>query len=170
MNARLLFLLCLSAATLPVFAAGPSDTDASLLRAQRIVGAWANESRVGPCGGPVGNPGYQTLLFNAGGTVVDNPRFSPAGIPAIVNGIPVRRHRTIGVGTWNFDWRTRQYEVDQRFDWFINDQYDGYQTVHRTIAVSSDGNQLSGPVLTRRYAADGALTGELCGSAVSTRL
>lgn len=165
-----LLAACLLAAAAPVLADGPATTGALATPANRIIGVWANESHVGPCGGPVGGPGYQTLLFNAGGTMVDNSRSPPAGIPAVVNGVAVHLYRTIGVGTWSYSPESGEYALDQQFYWFVDSQYDGYQTVHRTILLSADGNQAGGAVLTRRYAANGALITELCGTALSNRL
>ncbi|GAB3381127.1 hypothetical protein [Lysobacter fragariae] len=162
-----LLVACLFAA-LPAGAGGPATTGALATPANRIVGTWANEARIGPCGGAAGAPGSQTLLFNAGGTFLDNPRFPPAGIP--VPGTTQRRYRSVGVGTWSLNPDNGQYSVDQRFDWYLDSQYDGYQTVHRTILLSTDGNQAGGPVITRRYAADGSLMSEMCGSALSTRI
>lgn len=157
------------ATTLPALAGSPSTTGALATPANRIVGAWANTAVVGPCGGAAGEPQRQTLVFHAGGTFLDNSRFPPAGIPNIA-GIAGVHQRGIGVGTWAYDPLTGRYTLDQRFDWFVNNQYHGYQVVHRTILLSSNGNTAAGPVRTTRYTANGAIVMELCGSASSTRL
>lgn len=146
--------------------AGPSTTGALPTPANRIVGSWSNVATTGPCNAPPTSSGNQTLVFSAGGTFFDNPRFPPGGI-----GAPgALRQRSIGMGTWTYDPKTGEYRVDQQFDWYLNNAYDGYQTIHRTIVLSSDGNTASGPVLSIRYNAAGVATSEICGNAVSTRL
>ena len=158
--------------TLALLAAAATAQAASPLnapKASRIVGAWANTSYVGPCGGAPGAGQQQTIVFNAGGTFLDNARFPPGGIPNL-SGIPGTHQRSIGVGTWDYNRLTDQFTLDQRFDWFVNGAYHGYQVVLRTIQVSGDGSMLSGPVHTVRYTAAGQVVGELCGHAESTRL
>lgn len=162
MNVRALAIALGLAATAPAFA-GDATTKNFL---HRIVGVWANEARVGPCGGPPGGPQYQTLAFHAGGTFSDNPRFPPQGAQTPGGHVS----RSIGLGTWDFNWRTGKYTLDQQFDWYLDGQYDGFQTVHRTITVGNGGDTLSGPVLTIRYNADGSQRFELCGTAVSNRI
>lgn len=170
MNIRhALLAAALATAAGAAFAGGPTTTGALATPANRIVGVWANTAMVGPCGGTAGEPQRQTLVFHAGGTFLDNPRFPPAGIPNIA-GIAGIHQRSVGVGAWSFDPLTGRYTLDQRFDWFVNNQYHGYQVVRRTILLSSDGNAAAGPVQTTRYAANGAVVMELCGSASSTRL
>jgi len=164
-----LLAACLAAAIAPAFAGSPTTTGALATPANRIVGAWSNVAMVGPCGGVAGAPLRQTLLFHAGGTFLDNSLFPPQGLPNL-NGIAGTHQRSIGVGTWHYDPLTGQYALDQRFDWFVNNQYHGYQVVTRSILLSTDGNNATGPVRATRYAANGAIVAELCGSASSTRL
>ena len=156
--------LCMLASLLLVYAsalaADPATTGALAVPANRVVGMWANVSQVGPCGGPALMTGHNTVTFAAGGTLVDNPR-APAGAAL---------QRSIGLGTWSYNPATGQYHQLVRFDWFLNGAYDGYQTVTRTFLMSTDGHQVSGPVQTTRYNADGSARAQLCGSAVSTRL
>lgn len=141
-------------------AADPATTGALATPANRVAGMWSNASAVGPCGGQALMQGHNTVTFSAGGTLVDNPR-APAGTAL---------QRSIGLGTWSYNPMTAQYQQVVQFDWFLNGAYDGYQTVHRTFLISTNGNQLSGPVTTTRYNADGSIRAQLCGSAVSTRL
>lgn len=150
-------------------AGGPATTGAVASPANRIVGAWANVATVGPCGGTTAEAQRQTLVFHAGGTFLDNSRFPPQGLPNLA-GIAGVHQRSIGVGTWRYAPLTGQYTLDQRFDWFVDNRYHGHQVVLRTILLSSDGNALAGPVRTTRYAADGSVVFQLCGSATATRL
>ena len=108
-------------------------------------------------------------MFSAGGTFFDNPRFPPGGNPNI-GGIAGTHQRSLGVGTWSYNPLTSQYTVSNRFDWFVNNVYHGYQTVDRQILLSLDRNLATGPVRTVRYAANGSIVSELCGSAESRRL
>lgn len=147
----------------PALATGPTTTGALATPANRIVGAWSNVATMGPCGGAPAETHRQTIAFHAGGTFLDNPRFPPRGLP---NGA----QRSIGVGTWSFDPETGLHRLVQRFDWYRDNAYDGYQVVERVIVVSADGNTASGPVHTVRYSASGAPLAELCGQAVSSRL
>ena len=163
-----LFAAALVAAA-PAFAGSPTTTGGLATPANRIVGVWANTAMVGPCNGTPGQALRQTIVFHAGGTFLDNSPFPPAGIPNVA-GIPGTHQRSIGVGAWSYDPLTGRYTLDQRFDWFVDNQYHGYQVVHRTILVSSNGNAAAGPVRTTRYAANGAVVMEQCGSAASTRL
>lgn len=148
---------------------GPAYTGALNTPAARIVGAWSNTSRVGPCNGSPGGPGQQTLLFHAGGTFLDNSRFPPGGIPNIL-GIAGNHQRSIGVGTWQYDPRSGEYTLEQRFDWFVDNSYHGYQVIERRILLSNDGQTASGPVIATRYAANGDMIVRLCGNALSERL
>lgn len=162
MQARLALIAALLVATAPACASDhrAATTGAPAVPANRIVGMWNNDSAVGPCGGEAVMNGQNTVIFIAGGTLVDNPR-APAGTPT---------QRSIGMGTWSYNPATGKYFQRVHFYWFVNGDYDGYQTVDRTFLVSNDGNQLSGPVTTIRYNADGSVRANLCGSAVSTRL
>jgi hypothetical protein len=101
-----------------------------------------------------------TLLFQAGGTIVDNPRFPPGGAPN-ASGLYARNQ---GLGTWSYDPATHQ------FDNFVDGVYDGYSTVDRELVLSEEGLLASGPVRSDRFKADGSLVTEVCGQAVSSRL
>lgn len=160
--------LLLAAGLTPTLATagGPSTTGALATPANRIVGLWSNLAMTAACNGGAPSPGRQTIMFSAGGTFVDNPRFPPNGIGPT----GAIRQRSLGIGTWSYDPNTAEYSVDQQFDWYLNGTYDGYQTVHRSIVLSGDGNTASGPVLSVRYDAAGNATSELCGNAVSNRL
>lgn len=147
----------------------PATTGGLAVPANRIVGLWSNVAQVGPCSGSANSTLRQTLMFETGGGFVDNSPFPPQGVPNVY-GVTGLNQRSIGLGTWRYDPLTAQYTLDQRFDWFVNNVYSGYQVVHRTILLSNDGNAASGPVHTVRYAANGSVVIELCGSAVSTRL
>lgn len=148
--------------------AGSAQSGALPVPANRIVGSWSNAASVGPCGGAPGESQRQTIVFSAGGTFLDNPRFPPQGLPNLV-GIAGTHQRSIGIGTWSYDPETTRYTVEQRFDWYVNNSYHGFQVVRRSILLSGDGQQAAGPVRTTRYAANGSIIVELCGSAVSTR-
>lgn len=168
MKAHPSLLLGALLAAAPAFA-GPAETGALAVPANRIVGAWSNVAQVGPCGGSLGDTQRQTLVFQAGGTFLDNARFPPAGLPNLM-GIAGTHQRSIGVGTWRYEPRTGQWSLSQRFDWYVDNAYHGYQVVERTIVLSNDRNTASGPVRTVRYAANGAILAQLCGQAVSTRI
>lgn len=146
----------------------PARTGSLAVPANKIVGLWDTQPSVAPCGGPspAGPHGHTTLLFNAGGTWVENPQFPPSGVPA-AGGVS---QRSGGLGVWSYDPLTARYTAHMRFDWYLNGVYDGYQTVDRTILLSSDGKLASGPVRSTRYAADGSVIVKLCGSAVGARL
>lgn len=159
MTPRSLLLAASLLATLPALA-GPATTGALATPANRVVGLWANESFVGPCGGAPTQHGYNMVVFDAGGTLVDAPR-APTGTAT---------QRSMGLGTWEYTPRTGQYAQHLQFYWFVNGVYDGYQTVDRSFLISNDGNQLSGEVVTTRYNADNTPRAQLCGTAVSTRL
>lgn len=163
-----LLTLALLATTTAAQASGPTTTGALASPANRIVGSWSNVANVGPCGGATA-PQRQTLLFIAGGTLVDNSRFPPNGLPNLA-GIPGIHQRSIGVGVWAYNPDTGEYTLDQRFDWYVDNVYHGYQTVQRSILLSNDGQQAAGPVRSTRYAANGSTIVEICGSALSTRL
>lgn len=169
MNVRTALCTALLAAAVPALAGGPTTTGAVASPANRIVGAWANVARVGPCGGALGGPIRQTLLFHAGGTFLDNSLFPPQGVPNLA-GIAGIHQRSIGVGAWEYDPMTGRWSLEQRFDWFVDNQYHGYQVVEREILLSADGNTAGGPVRTARYLASGAVLFRQCGSATSTRL
>ena len=52
-------------------------------RANRVVGLWSGDGTVGPCGGPAVAPIRNTVVFNAGGTMVENAIFPPGGVPNV---------------------------------------------------------------------------------------
>jgi hypothetical protein len=160
-------LVLLALASLPAVAGGDPVRNGALATASnRITGLWNNVGQVGPCGGTPVQPIHQTLMFLAGGGFVDNSPYPPQGAP----GPGGLNQRSIGLGTWSYDPLTAQYTLDQRFDWFVNNVYSGYQVVHRTMLLGNAGTTASGPVRTIRYAANGSVVFDLCGSAVSTRL
>lgn len=151
-------------------AADPHRDGALRVPANRIAGVWSNLAMMGPCGGTPGGQLRQTIVFHAGGTFLDNSPFPPGGMPN-VNGVIGLNQRSIGLGAWSYNPLTGQYYLKQRFDWFVNNQYHGYQVVERTnTLLSNDDKTLTSGVHTVRYAANGAVIVELCGSAVSQRL
>lgn len=163
-----LLTLALLATTTIAQANGPTTTGALATPANRIVGSWSNVATTGPCGGTTSLQ-RQTIVFTAGGTFLDNPRFPPNGLPNL-SGIPGTHQRSFGVGVWAYNPDTGEYTLDQRFDWYVDNVYHGYQTVQRSILLSNDGQQAAGPVHSTRYAANGSTIAQICGSAVSTRL
>lgn len=151
-------------------AAGPANSGALGVPANRIVGLWATEAAVGPCGTfPATIPIRNTLLFQAGGTVVENPRSPPGGAPNVF-GVPGINQRGQALGTWSYDPSTDSYSMFLRFDWFVDGAYHGYMTVDREIWLSADHQYFFGPVRSTRYTAAGVLVAEVCGDAVSQRL
>ena len=136
--------------------------------ANRIVGAWDNQAFVGPCDGvPSAVPQAVTVIFNPGGTFVDNPRFPPQGIVTPAGTM----QRSIGLGSWAFVPGSGKWSMEQRFDWYKNNVYDGYQVITRTaMVVSGDGKRLTSPVEVSRYNAAGVLIQKQCGHATATRL
>lgn len=153
-------LLFLALHGTPAAASDPALDGALATPANRVVGLWSNQSLVGPCGGTPAMQGRNTVIFIAGGTLVDNPR-TAAGTAT---------QRSIGLGTWSYAPATGRYSQRVQFDWFVNGAYDGYQTIDRDFVLTNGGSTASGPVVARRYNADGSLRAELCGSATSTRL
>jgi hypothetical protein len=57
-----------------------------------------------------------------------------------------------------------------QFDWFADNVWHGYSTVDRTLLLNGNGSLAAGPVRSTRFAANGAIVAEVCGSATSTRL
>jgi hypothetical protein len=156
---------------LAVFTAASAGADSGpfdqrLGGANRIVGLWSTEGHVGPCNGAPVSTILNTLLFQAGGTVVDNPRFPPGGAPN-ASGLYERNQ---GLGTWSYNPVTRRYFLHLQFDNFVNSVYDGYSTVDRELVLSEEGLLATGPVRSDRFAADGSLISEVCGEATSARL
>jgi hypothetical protein len=134
--------------------------------ANTIVGLWSTEGDVGLCGFDPINKVFNTLLFHAGGTVVENPRIPPSGVPDVGGGIYQRGQ---ALGTWTFDRRNRTYQIHLRFDNYVDNAYHGYTMVDREITLIGK-DQAVGPVYVTRFTADGNLIVELCGQAQSTRL
>lgn len=167
-TAILLSALLLSSGS--AFAVDPARNGALAGPANRIVGLWTTEGSVSPCGSAL-PPGTvrNTLLFHAGGTVVENPRVAPAGVPNAF-GVPGINQRGLALGTWSFDPASGEYTLFLRFDWYVDGAYHGYMTVDRTLTISVDGSQAIGPVRSTRYLANGTLLSAVCGSAVSDRL
>ena len=165
-----LLALAIAAALAPAVASAtdPAQTGALSTPANRIVGVWLNQAFVGHSGGtPSAVPQHQTLVFHAGGPFLDNSRFPPQGTGAAPN----LMQRSIGVGTWTYSPRTGRWSLEQRFDWFRNNVYDGYQVIVRPdILLGGDGRSAASSVEARRYGADGTLLATQCGRAVSTRM
>jgi len=135
----------------------------------RIVGLWSTEGVVGPCNAPPQVPIRNTLLFNAGGTFVDNPRFPPNGAPNVA-GIPGTYQRVQGLGTWSYNAAKHRYYLHLQFDNYVDNAYHGFSTVDREITLSRRGMIASGPVWSARFDVNGQLLSEVCGEATSTRL
>ena len=135
-----------------------------------LVGLWSTEIYASPAACTPGAPpppltGRNTMVFNAGGTLVENPQVTPPGVP----GAP--QLRTFGLGKWSYDPRTTRYKVSLRFDWYASSDglYLGYQVVDRTILLSHDRKRAYGPVTSTRYAPDGSIVAKLCGQGISIR-
>jgi hypothetical protein len=138
--------------------------------ADRIVGLWSSEGATQPCGSTLPfTPTRNTILFQAGGTVIATPRIPPAGTPNAF-GVPGINQRSQDMGTWSYDPLTQEYTIKLRFDWYVDGQYHGYQTVDRTIALNDEGDAGIGPVRSTRYTANGSVIIEVCGEAMSERL
>ena len=138
--------------------------------ANRIVGLWNNQASVRPCGSSLPFSQHRhTFLFHAGGTVVANLESPLTGYPDLA-GIPGIHQRGPDVGTWSFNPLTGQYTIKLRVDWYVDDLYHGYSTVDRTLLLSNDGKQGSGPARITRYKTDGSAVVAFCGDAVLTRL
>ena len=158
------------AATAPAHAADPARDGALAVPANRIVGAWDGTGLVQPCGSALPfRTVRNTIVFQAGGIVVENARFPPNGVPN-VHGVPGINQRSIGLGTWSYNPNTGQYTMQLRFDYFVDGAYHGYGTVDRTILLSSDGSRNGGTVRAVRYRADGSIVAEECGTASGVRI
>lgn len=142
-------------------AADPQTTNGWF--ASRIVGAYESLAMVRPCGSPGPDQTVKnTIIFNAGGTVVAIPRFPPQGADGY--------SRTNDLGTWSYHPRTNHYSVKLRYDNFTDGSFTGSSVVERDLQMRADGNSVSGPVHVTTYAPDGSVVVEVCGSATSTRL
>ena len=138
-------------------AADPATTGALATPANRIVGLWQTTGEVGPCtGGPATVQVRNYLLFNVGGTVVEN--ISPSTV------------RNTGLGTWTYDPVSKAHGLFLQFDRFANGVYVGYSTIERELVMSPDGLELTGRVVATAYAPDGSVLLELCGAPTSTRV
>ena len=163
-------LSSLSFAAVPASAVDLLHHGVPNLPASRIVGLWTTQAGVRPCYSNLPlSPARNMILFNAGGTVVANLESPLTGYPNL-SGIPGIHQRGPDLGTWSFNPLTLQYTIKMRFDWYVDGLYHGYSTVDRTILLSNDGRQASGPVRITRYKSDGALIVAFCGDALSTRL
>lgn len=169
-NAITLSTLLVLAAAGPAAAVDPTHNGALATPANRIVGLWTTEASVSPCGTALPpQPIRNTLLFNAGGTVVENPRIPPAGV-ANAFGVAGINQRGIGIGTWSYDPDSARYSLFVRFDWYVDGAYHGYMTVEREMTLSANGALATGAVTSTRYLANGTQIVAVCGSAVSDRL
>jgi hypothetical protein len=165
-----LVLSCAFLVSTAAWAGSPVENQGLGVPANRIVGLWSTEGATQPCGSTLPfTPVRNTILFQAGGTVIATPRFPPAGALNVF-GVPGVNQRGPDLGTWSFDPLTQEYTVKLRFDWYVDGQYHGYQTVDRTIALNEEGDAGIGPVRSTRYAADGTVIIEVCGEAMSERL
>ena len=175
MNALSTLPLALAMAAMAVPAPSPAANAAARghlpVPANHIAGLWETDIFVSPEACSPGAPepalfGRNTMVFNAGGTLVENPRVSPAGVP----GAP--QLRSIGLGTWSYTVRTQEYHAVLRFEWYAssNGAWLGYMEVDRTLRLSGDRATASGPVVATRYAPDGSVVARLCGHGVSRRL
>lgn len=154
----------LAACLLPVAAnaGGPATTGALATPANRIVGLWETVAAVRPCNTAIPPRNVRnTLLFNAGGTVIENPSTLPKVVGA---------GRSFAIGTWSYDPDTGRYAGMLRFDNYQDGVYAGYQTVDRDIALNADASIAEGTVVSTMYDANGNQLVQLCGSATSTRL
>jgi hypothetical protein len=153
--------LALSTAAGAAGAAEPQTTSGWF--ASRIVGAYQSEARVRVCGSPGPDEVvFNTIIFNAGGTVIAIPRFPPQGAD--------NYSRTNDLGTWSYHPRTNRYSVKLRYDNFMNGAFTGSSVVERDLQMSADSNSVTGPVHVTTHAPDGSVVVEVCGTATSTRL
>lgn len=136
-------------------------------RRDQIIGLWDTEALVGPCNGTPATTIRNTLLFHAGGTLVETPRIGPNGVPNAGGGIYQRGQ---ALGTWVYDHSKRRFYIHLRFDNYVDNVYHGYSTVDREITLSNRGMTASGPVRSTRYFLDGRPPVEVCGQATSKPL
>lgn len=129
-------------------------------RTNQLVGTWASEADIGPCGGPPSQTLFGMISFHKGGTVTEIARFPPTGINGEV--------RSNALGTWHYDAAEHVYRAVFQFDWYLQGVYNGYQVVEREIHL--DNGQAAGDVLSVRYDASGNTLFSVCGYGVSTRL
>jgi hypothetical protein len=173
MNLKTLTLSATLAALLaagPAAAVDPSHNGALATPANRIVGLWSTVGSVAPCGsGLPPSTVRNTLLFSAGGTVNENARIPPQGLVDGA-GVPLANQRDNGFGTWEYEPLTGAHSLHLRFNWYLNGTYNGYSTVDRELRLSADGMQVTGAVVSTRYAANGTQISAVCGTAVSDRI
>ena len=101
-------------------AAEPETMVVSGAAANRIVGLWSTEAEVKPCGTDIPpSPIRNTLLFQAGGTIVENPLFPSGGIEGAA-GVPGVYQRSQALGTWSYNPKTGRYWIHLQFDNFID--------------------------------------------------
>lgn len=160
----------LTVCSLTVVAADSAHTGALSVPANRIVGLWTTQATISPCGSglPPGT-GVNTLLFHAGGTVQENTMYPPGGLPDVY-GVPGLNQRNNGLGTWSYNPATGWYGGTLRFDWWVDNVYHGYMIIERQIRLSRDGRHASGPVRATRYALDGTIIVDFCGTTSMDRL
>jgi hypothetical protein len=164
MNIKTAFALAILALSTAAGAAGAAEPQTtSGWFASRIVGAYQSEARVRVCGSPGPDEVvFNTIIFNAGGTVIAIPRFPPQGAD--------NYSRTNDLGTWSYHPRTNRYTVKLRYDNFMNGAFTGSSVVERDLQMSADSNSVTGPVHVTTHAPDGSVVVEVCGTATSTRL
>ena len=161
--------VALTIAATSATASDPSRDGALAVPANRIVGTWDGTGLVRPCGTDLPlRTVRNTIAFQAGGTLVENSRFPPDGIPG-VQGVAGVNQRSMGLGTWSYNPASGAYTMRLRFDYYVDDAYHGYGIVERTILLSNDGMENSGPVRAVRYRADGSIVAEECGTGAGTR-
>lgn len=162
LHTALLAALVLAAGSPARAQSGPNTTGAIAVPANRIVGLWEAVATVRPCNIPTAPPRdvRNNLLFQAGGTVTENP----GGLPSVVGA-----SRSFGMGTWRYDQDTDRYTGTLRFDTYLNGVYTGYTTVDRDTALAGPDSG-GGPVVVSTYDASGNQLIQLCGTATQHRL
>jgi hypothetical protein len=171
-NMNRMALVCVSgAAAIAAVVSGAAlagDSHDSDRFANRIAGLWKTDAVVGPCGSTPTRKVNNTLLFNANGTLLDNPRIGPNGIPVAAG----TYQRGWGLGTWTYDARKNRYFIHVQFDRYVNNSYTGFTTVDREIVLSQRATVATGPVHVVEYDVNGEPIepNEVCGEATSTRL
>jgi hypothetical protein len=134
-------LLCLfiaacstaSAQTQPLFANAPANA---------MVGLWEVRGSVGSCDSsvPLPPPMVATLMFQAGGSLVETNTMPSAGVPTPFG---LRGRNGPRLGNWTCEPRHRRFHARFRFNWWMNRLYDGYQKIERQeIHVSREGRRL----------------------------
>lgn len=138
--------------------------------ANLLTGTYQTEGQVRPCGSQAAyQPVVNTMTFHFGGTVLENPRFPPAGVQNAF-GIPGLFTRSAGLGAWTYNPGKRTYTMTLRYDYFVDGAFYGIGVVDRDLTLSGDGRTVSGPVQVTMYNTEGAVLRKLCGTATSTRI